>query len=379
MDLSTGNAISLRLLNLSRILNLVYSAGSLTQAKIKERSNLSGPTVIQCIQYYKEKGIFYEGKALASSGGRKPTLICFNYNYRYAVGVEIRRHHIDVSIINLKGECIAFKTEKIVFEQSNEYVKKISNLVDKMIEENIESDKVLGISIAFPGEISLDGNEITRATIFGMHNVKLKNFKKGFKYPVEVEYGPNAAGFGAVFKDKELTDVVYVVVTDNGIAGSVVINKKLYRGKSGKAAAFGHIQLDPNGKLCSCGRKGCFTALCSTAVLTDDEEITLKDFFDKVENGDKKARATLDTYLDNMAQGLADVHLAFDSDVIIGGKIVPYLEKYKEELEERVFDYPVLKDEDFDIRFDVSSSSPMSEGAAIMRIANYLEGDIFVD
>lgn len=379
MDLNTGNAISLRLLNLSRILNLVYSAGSLTQAKIKERSNLSGPTVIQCIQYYKEKGIFYEGKALASSGGRKPTLICFNYNYRYAVGVEIRRHHIDVSIINLKGECIAFKTEKIVFEQSNDYVRKISNLVDKMIEENIESDKVLGISIAFPGEISLDGNEITRATIFDMHNVKLKNFKKGFKYPVEVEYGPNAAGFGAVFKDKELTDAVYVVVTDNGIAGSVVINKKLYRGKSGKAAAFGHIQLDPNGKLCSCGRKGCFSALCSTASLTNNEEITIKEFFEKVDNGDAKAKETLDIYLDNMAQGLADVHLAFDSDIIIGGKIVPYLEKYKKELEGRVFDYPVLKDEDFDIRFDFSSSSPMSEGAAIMRIANYLEGDIFVD
>jgi len=379
MDISTANSTSLRLLNLNKVLNQVYAAGSLTQAKIKEKSHLSGPTAIQCIQFFKEKGIFYEGKALASSGGRKPTLICFNYNYRYAVGIEVRSHHIDVAIVNLKGECVILKTVRLPFEQSSAYLKEVSRIVDELIEENIEKEKVIGICVAFPGEISLDKSRITRSTIFGMHDVSISNLKNYFHYPVQVEYGPNAASFGAAFKDRSLIDAVYVVVTDNGIAGSVVINKKIYRGNSGKAGAFGHIQLDSKGELCSCGRRGCWSACCSVTALTGEEEGNLKDFFVRVENGDRKASEALNRYIRNMAQGIANVHLAFDTDVIIGGKIVPYLDKYKDKLIEEVFSYPVLKEERFDIRLDMTSSSPMSEGAAAMLVENYLEEEIFVE
>ena len=377
MDINSRNTSSLRLLNLSRILNLVYENGSLTQAQIKENSQLSGPTVNQCIHYFRERGIFYEGKTLASSGGRKPTLICFNYNYRYAVGVEIRRHHVDISIMNLKGECVASTTVRLRYEQSAAHLKAISDQVDELIAANVESERILGISVAFPGEISLDGSAITRSTIFDLHNVRLDRFKKAFKYPVMVEYGPNAAGFGAVFKDRNLADTAYIVVTDNGIAGSIVINKQIYRGNSGKAGAFGHVQLDTNGPMCSCGKRGCWSAICSISALTGQEDSDLKEFFQKVENGDRQANEALSRYIADMAHGIVNVHLSYDTDVIIGGKIVPYLVKYIDQLKEQVFEYPVLKGESFDIRLDMTSNSPMSEGAALMMVSDYLGKDIF--
>ena len=379
MDINLGNTSSLRLLNLYKVVSLLYQAGSMTQAQIKTESGLSGPTVIQCIQHFKEKGAFYEGKALASSGGRKPTLICFDYNYRYAVGVEIRRHHVDISIMNLKGECIATRTERLIFEQSREHLQAIGRIIDELIAQNVDPKKVLGIMVAFPGEVSLDRSEITRSTIFGMHSVNLDRFKKEFRYPIMIENGANAAGFGAVFKDKNLADTVYIVVTDNGIAGSVVINKKVYRGNSGKAGAFGHIQLDSNGRQCSCGQKGCWSVCCSVASLTGDEDTNLKDFFARVDNHDEEAVNALDQYIKYMAQGIACAHLAFDTDVMIGGKIVPYLEKYQDQLRKAVFEYSVLKDESFNINLDLTSNSPMSEGAALMIVADYMENGIFTE
>lgn len=377
MDINTGNTASLRLLNLSKVLNLVYSGSSLTQAQIKEGSSLSGPTVNQCIRFFKDKGVFYEGKTLASSGGRKPTLICFDYDYRYAVGVEIRRHHIDIAIMNLKGECIASRTERLVYEQSAEHLRAIMAAVDELVSSSVDSEKVLGISVAFPGEISLDRSTISRSTIFDMHNVSLDRFRKIFSYPVEIEYGPNAAGFGAVFKDKNLADTAYIVVTDNGIAGSIVIDKKIYRGNTGKAGAFGHIQLDPNGRLCSCGKRGCWSAACSLTALTGQDDPDVKDFFRRVDEGDHEANEALDRYIRDMAQGIVNVHLAYDTDVIIGGKIVPYLINCLDRLKEHVFQYPVLQGESFNIRLDMTSNSPMSEGAALMMVSEYLEDGIF--
>lgn len=366
--------ISLRLLNQNRILNLLYNEGSLTQSEIKEKSGLSGPTVNSALQLYKEAGIFICGEALASSGGRKPMLLAFNYDYRYAIGLEIRKHHVDISIINLKGSCLAFKSIRKVFAMTDDYLKEVNGLVKELVKENgIAEERLLGIAMAFPGEISLSGDEITRATVLNIHNVPLSSFREAFDYPLLIEYGPNAAGFGAVFRDKSIDDAVYVVITDNGIAGSVVIDKKIYRGRTGKAGAFGHIALDPNGRICDCGRRGCWSACCALNVLTNNDEIKLKDFFAKVDEGDSKAKGLLDKYLHDLSSGLIDVRLAYDTDIIIGGKIAPYLCNYLDTIKEYVFSYPVLKDDEFEISLDMSSSSPMSLGAALMLADDFLK------
>lgn len=57
-------------------------------------------------------------------------------------------------------------------------------------------------------------------------------------------------------KSKDEMDVLYLHL-GRGLAIGIVMNGKLYYGKSGFAGEFGHIPFFDNEIICSCGKKGC--------------------------------------------------------------------------------------------------------------------------
>lgn len=67
-----------------------------------------------------------------------------------------------------------------------------------------------------------------------------------------------------------------LVTVGTGIGGGLVLNGQLYRGASGGAGEVGHMQLQPWGRRCGCGRRGCLEALASgTALAAVAEAIAL--------------------------------------------------------------------------------------------------------
>lgn len=113
--------MSVRRINRVRVLKLLFHSGSLTQMEIKNQLGLSGPTVTQALQFFTDLGLLREGDEMPSSGGRKPRLIEFCYDAFYSVGVEIRHHHVDIQVINLRGNVVVGKVYRLVFENTVDY------------------------------------------------------------------------------------------------------------------------------------------------------------------------------------------------------------------------------------------------------------------
>ncbi|MGH9433924.1 MAG: ROK family protein, partial [Terriglobia bacterium] len=63
-----------------------------------------------------------------------------------------------------------------------------------------------------------------------------------------------------------LDDFLYIMV-GMGIGAAISINGRLYEGGGGGAGEFGHITIDENGPLCSCGNNGCLEALASCSAI----------------------------------------------------------------------------------------------------------------
>lgn len=370
------NNMSVRVINRVRVLQLLFDEGSMTQLDIKNRLKLSGPTVTQTLQFFKEAGLLREGDEIPSSGGRKPRPIEFCYDAFHVAGVEIRRHHVDIRMIDLKGNLVEGVVRRLPFENTAAYWQEVNRMVHEVARSCRKVRRVLGVGIAFPGEISLTGDTVSRATVLGLKNLPLNLIQENFDYLVRVEYGANAAGFGTVWRTRELQNAVYIIVTNNGVAGSVILDDKIYHGQTGRPGAFGHIVLDPGGKQCFCGGRGCWSAYCSLANLTDSEEPDLEAFFRDLEAGDPACDARWREYLEHFAQALANIRLSFDTDIIIGGKLAPYLAPWLGELKRLVSEYPALAEDTLNIRLDMESESPMAEGAAIMLIVSFLNNTL---
>lgn len=57
-----------------------------------------------------------------------------------------------------------------------------------------------------------------------------------------------------------------------GIGCGIVVGGEVYRGTTGSAGDIGHIQVEPDGRACACGNRGCLEAHFSGAALARDAE-----------------------------------------------------------------------------------------------------------
>src|SRR5712692_615426 len=67
-------------------------------------------------------------------------------------------------------------------------------------------------------------------------------------------WGEREAGAGRGVND------LIVVLVGSGVGAGIIMGGKLHEGATGVAGEIGHIQVQPGGRLCSCGQRGCLEA-----------------------------------------------------------------------------------------------------------------------
>ena len=80
--------------------------------------------------------------------------------------------------------------------------------------------------------------------------------------PVMVD---NDANLGALAEHwwgagRDVDDLAYIKVA-TGVGSGHVIGGEIYRGATGVAGEIGHIAIDPHGKPCICGLRGCLVTM----------------------------------------------------------------------------------------------------------------------
>ncbi len=161
--------------------------------------------------------------------------------------------------------------------------------------------------------------------------------------PVVVENDANAAAwaehrFGAGRGQSHLV----AVTVGTGIGGGIVLGGQLYRGRTGIAAEFGHMQVVKDGRRCGCGQKGCWEQYCSGRALLHEareiadvqpargarllelgngepEGIEAVEVTQAAREGDPAALACFEEIGYWLGQGLADLTSMLDPGVLVVG------------------------------------------------------------
>ncbi len=121
-------------------------------------------------------------------------------------------------------------------------------------------------------------------------------------------------------------DMLFVTIS-TGVGGGLVSGGRLIRGKTGLAGHIGHVQIDPKGLECKCGRKGCLQTYVSGegiafAAQAYCEKATTKDVFIQAEKGEKWAKDILNTSASLLAIAISNTKSMFDIELaVIGGGV----------------------------------------------------------
>jgi len=293
---------------------------------------------------------------------------------RVAVGIDLGGTNLRVAAVNKEGKILDLAQKKSA--KSKEKLKKQIGALILKVEKEIGKAEVTGIGISVAGPINKQ-----KGIVSLMPNIpKIKNWKikkelqRKFKVAVELENDANAALLGerwlGLAKGKK--DVLLLTL-GTGVGGAALVGGRILKGRSGAAAEFGHIVVDPNGPICGCGKKGCLESFCGAEGIlrmAEKEELKVKeveDVFMLAKAKSQKVTRVLQKFSAALAIGLGNLINIFNPELIIlSGKVskssdvfLPRTQKY---LKKECFD-ALLKD--VDIR-----KSEMIDQSAFLGVAN---------
>ncbi|MGP3953283.1 ROK family protein [Streptomyces sp. 7N604] len=143
-------------------------------------------------------------------------------------------------------------------------------------------------------------------------------------------------------------DLLCVATGHRGVGGALVLDGRLHTGSSGLALEVGHLTVNPEGRPCHCGSRGCLDveadplAFLTAAGREPGPEVSLlqqaRDLL-RTEYDDAGVRGATETLIDRLGLGLAGLVNILNPDrIILGGLHRELLEAHPERLRAVVAD-----------------------------------------
>lgn len=250
------------------ITHYIYSGG-FTLPDLSKEMELSVPTVTKLVAEMCEEGYIIDYGKLETSGGRHPNLYGLNPDSGYFVGVDMKQYSINIGLINFKGEMVDLKMHvPYKFENTKIGLESLCKIVlDFIRKAHVDQSKILNINVNVSGRINPEsGYSFSRFNFEERPLSEVLGEKLGF--PSTIDNDTRAMAYGEYMQGcvKGEKDIIFVNVSW-GVGIGIVIDGKIYKGKSGFSGEFGHVSVYDNEIICHCGKKGCLETEASGVAL----------------------------------------------------------------------------------------------------------------
>jgi glucokinase-like ROK family protein len=341
----TADQESIRKVNTSIILNVLRLHAPVSRAELAAKTKLNRSTVSNIINALIDEGLVLELDTMESKIGRPGIALALKPEAGAVVGVEIGVGFISVILTDFVANILWRKWIEISPSKAQiEIISEAEKLIDQALSVAQEKNlRLLGIGLGVPGLVNTRKGELLFAPNLGWQNVPLRlMWNQRFHFPLYVENEANLAALGEYYfgVGREVDNLIYLS-SGVGLGGGLIINGKLFKGGFGLAGEIGHIQRDPAGEMCGCGRRGCWeTQVGPRAVLQrvrraieadpdnaltkyvngDLDKLTFNQVVDCALQGDQLCRSALEEVGKNLGTGIADLANIFNPEmVVIGG------------------------------------------------------------
>lgn len=311
--------------NRSLIYHYIYQNKKVSQQDISYDLRLSRPTVTTNLTSMEKEGLIQKnGQIDTEFVGRKAAAYSIVAKHRISIGVEILKKEVKMIAINLYGEKIDRMTYEIGYEYKKSYFKAVCEKILEFKDSlGCTDEQLLGIGFAMQGLVSPDRRSVLYGKIMDCTGLSIQEFTRYLPYPCSFIHDAYSAAVSEIWVSPELTDAFYLSLSKH--LGAAIISKgEILAGKHGHNSTIEHIQMDPGGKLCYCGKHGCLETLCSLNVLLKGQE-TLDVFFEKVRKREPAFGERWRIFLTDLARAINLLHLIYDTDFILGGYLAQYL------------------------------------------------------
>jgi predicted NBD/HSP70 family sugar kinase len=344
-----GNQQLIKDINRMALVRCLCANPGLSRADLAPAVDLTKSTISLLVRELIAEGWLVE-RELVTTGdlGRRPTPLFIDPSRLLLLGVDVGVGSLRIVATTLTGEVLARTVSS--FGPDNCVKDCLSNVVaglQKVRKQLKSGQTIIGLGVGLPGGVDEATGTLQLAPNLGWRDVpfgallrdKLKNSALA-DVPLFVQNEADVAAVGEQeFNPNAAANPLLYVSINHGVGAGVIVNDRLLTGARGFAGEVGHMVLQVNGPICTCGRRGCAEALIGLRALQQlplqqEQHLAqepLADIQRKLteQHGDTlRAVSIAGCYLGVLLQNLAS---AYDPGcIVLGGAVVdlgdPYLQ-----------------------------------------------------
>lgn len=317
-----ANVSTVKSENRALILNEIRK-GPLSRAGLAKVTGLSKSAVTAIVGELIGEERLCETVAVNAPKGRRPVLLDINARHRFAAGMNLHRKRLSALITDTKSVIVAQSSASPADFASGEdaAVWLCSEIKRLAAAQNIPLATLVGVGISSPGPLDhARGIILNPPNFFLFQNIDIVAIvERELELPAVLENNAVLLAMNEYFygKMKQFNHSMFVTVS-NGIGACFMKDGQIYRGAGGFAGEIGHISIDRNGPVCSCGNRGCTELYATLAALKN--KFGFEDYEDLVkraEQGEAFALSVLDYEAESLASAITGAINLLDLDSVI--------------------------------------------------------------
>ncbi len=258
--------VSVKNLNKHAALDLIrFSPSGISRIELSRELGLTRAAVTAIVGDLIKAGLVRETNG-QSSRGRRAIALEINPQGGLVVGIDIGATHVTFVLTDYLAHVIdEIEASLDIFEGPQVCLPFVDQMLRSWLEQlGVKLSQITAIGVGVPGPIVTDAGMVSGPPIMpGWDLFPIREWlEKAWSCPVtlgnDAEFG--ALGEWAFGAGRGVDNLVYIKV-GTGIGAGLLIDGQIYRGTTGCAGEIGHVTIEENGPLCTCGNRGCLEAL----------------------------------------------------------------------------------------------------------------------
>lgn len=265
------------------------------------------------------------------------------------VGIDVGGTNISAGVVNEDNLIIGRAESKIkVPRPHRDLCSQILDVAKSALRNSCATfQEIEAVGIGIPGSVDSENGIVTYSSNLFLEDFRIREMLGAIiDKPIYVENDANAATYGEyVAGSLQNSRNALGITLGTGVGCGIIINGALYRGANQAAGEIGHMVIQRGGRLCNCGRNGCWERYASaTGLIQTTREYLIdhpdrnasimamiggninnidgKTAFEAKKNGFYLGGEIVETYVEDLGCGLVNAINLLDPDTIcIGGGV----------------------------------------------------------
>ena len=258
-------------INRKRVYQLIKQKRNTSRVEVAKLLRLNKNTVNSIVdEMLAHRYVLEYGPQATSVAGRKPIMLGFNADNKWAIGVQLTSTIIHWAITDMYARPISSFSTPLESASPERIVNALADGFRQVARQHPLAD-CIGICVGVPGLVDISSGSVIRSSHLEWQHVPLLDMLRSqVNIPLQLDHSMKTASLGELWHGagQGLDNFIYCSF-GNGVGCSIIMNGSIVRGDRNAAGELGHMVVNPHGPYCRCGNRGCLEACVNLPAIAE--------------------------------------------------------------------------------------------------------------